>query len=360
MSSEFGRDRQTGLATIAEFIALEAKVDARCRAAAAGSDGYGIVMIDIEDLRGINQEHGFDFGDQVLVAVADRLRAVFVERPALCIARIGGDEFAVLADGLAARQNLSQLARRITYEVRGAPVIAGGKQCRLNIRTTFVAGPNRKPHASDLLWEVQWRDRNDATRGLHQRLAALERRDGMPPELAEDLRARLESAEQRARLGQHDDLTGLLNRRGLKEELAGFDGPRAVGFVDVDNLRELNGIEDQNWTAGDQALIGVAHHLLSIASNTTVARWGGDEFLVILPAMHAAEAKARLDALNQLLRAELRFGGVVVTFSAGIAEASGPLEHAAAQEAAQRATKQAKASGRARVVIAQRPYRQAS
>ena len=353
MSSGFGRDRQTGLSTLAELVALEAQVDARCRAAPAGTDGYGIVMVDIEDLRSINHTHGFDFGDQVLVAIAQRLLAVFDERPPCCIARAGGDEFAILVDGLDARRDLSQLARKIRYTVTGAPVVADGKQSRVQIHTTFVGGPNRKPVASDLLWEAQWRSRMDATFGLHQRVEALELRDGVSAGLAVDLRARLDSAQRRAELGQRDELTGLLNRRGLKEALAGVAGPRAIAFVDVDNLRELNALEEQNWAAGDEALVGVASHLLSLGANALVARWGGDEFLVILPTVTASATATKLEALNLLARSELRVGGVQVTFSAGIAEAAGPREHAAAQEAAQRATKQAKASGRARVIVAE-------
>jgi diguanylate cyclase (GGDEF)-like protein len=351
MSSEFDRDRLTGLATIAEFIALEAQVDARCRATTAGTDGYGIVMVDVEDLRSINHDHGFDFGNHVLVAVADRLRAMFKQRPARCIARIGGDEFAVLVDGPGARRDVSQIARKIKYEVTVAPVVTGDEQVRVHVRTTFVAGPNRKPDASDLLWEVQWRDRIEATRGLHQRLEALELRDGMSAGLAEDLRSRLAAAERRARLGQRDELTGALNRRGLTDAIPGVSGPRVVAFADVDNLRELNGVEGQNWVAGDQALIGVAQRLLSLASDAIVARWGGDEFLVVLPNMKAPEAAAKLEALIRLTESKLHVGGLPVTFSAGLAEASGPHQHDAALKAAQGAAKQAKASGRGRVIV---------
>jgi diguanylate cyclase (GGDEF)-like protein len=342
-------DRQTGLATIGEFMARESDVDARCRASAAG-DLYGIVLIDIEGLRSINHEFGFDAGDEVLRTIADRLRAVFEDRPPLCIARIGGDEFAVLVEGREESMNLSQLARKIRFDVAGKPVTTGDNAIHFRLRTTFRRGPNKKPEASDLLWEVQWGDRVDATHELHQRLEALEQRDGVLVGQAEDLRQRLASAQQRATLGLYDDLTGLLNRRGLRETLTELSGPRVVAFVDIDNLRELNGTDDQNWEAGDQALAGVARLLQTLPARTVVVRWGGDEFLVIVPGNDVAGVEDELTELIRRARRELRFGGVEVTFSAGLAIARRSAEQDGAQSAARGAAKTAKASGRAQVI----------
>jgi diguanylate cyclase (GGDEF)-like protein len=172
----FGCDRLTGLATIHVLMALEAEIDARCRAHGE-RDGYGIVLIDIEGFRAINQEYGFDVGDEVLVQIARRLEASLSEPPPRCIARIAGDEFAVLFDVVEARTSPSQLARKIRLDI-GHPFTIDDAKIRLRLRTTFRRGPNRKPVASDLLWEVQWADRIEATRELHQRLEALELRDG--------------------------------------------------------------------------------------------------------------------------------------------------------------------------------------
>jgi diguanylate cyclase (GGDEF)-like protein len=350
-SFQFGVDRQTGLATIHEFMTLEAEVDARCRSNGDG-DAYGIVLVDIEGLRAVNANYGFDFGDQVLVEIARRLRAMFDELRPRCIARVGGDEFAVLVDGIEASRNLSQLARKIRLDAVGYPLLIGATRIRLRLRTTFRRGPSRKPVASDLLWEVQWADRIEATRELHQRLEALEQRDGQLAGQAADLRERLASAEQRATLGLYDDLTGLRNRRGLNDVLPTVLGPRVVLFVDVDNLRELNGLDDQNWEAGDQALAGVARLLQTLPPGTIVGRWGGDEFLVIVPGADTVAIVDELEALIRCACSELHFGDLEVTFSAGLAVARGPADQKDAQKAARGAAKTAKASGRARVVVA--------
>jgi diguanylate cyclase (GGDEF)-like protein len=343
--SRYGVDRQTGLATIHAFMAREAAVDARCR---ANGERYGIVLTDVVGLRGINQQYGFDFGDQVLVEMARRLRAGFTERPLLCIARVGGDEFAVLADHIDADNSLSQLARKIRLDVVGQPLEIGETKIRLILRTTFRHGPSQKPVASDLLWEVQWADRVEANRGLHQRLESLERRDGQLAGQAEDLRQRVASAEHRATLGLYDDLTGLRNRRGLNEALATLDGPRVVAFVDIDNLRELNGLDDHNWEAGDQALAYVARQLQTLPSDSIIARWGGDEFLLIVPGDDVAGVVEELEALIQ----DARNDDVAVTFSAGIALARGLPQQEAAEASARKAAKEAKDSGRAQVIVA--------
>ncbi len=348
-NSEFGVDRQTGLATVQEFMSLERQVDARCR---SSGEAYGIVLVDIEGLRGINTAHGFDFGDHVLLHTAQRLRHAFAERPPLCIARVGGDEFAVLFERIDAAMSLSQLARKIRLDVAGQPLLIDNERLRVHVRTTFRRGPSHKPVASDLLWEVEWADRIEATRELHQRLEFLELRDGQRGGQAGDLRDRLAAAEERAVLALYDPLTGARNRRGLAEVITGLRGPRVVAFVDIDNLRDLNGLDDQNWDAGDQALLGVAALLRTLPEGAIVVRWGGDEFLVILPDVSVSTVVEALEALMQRARQELRVGDVAVTFSAGVSACSGPDDQDAAEERARKAAREAKSSGRACVVVA--------
>jgi diguanylate cyclase (GGDEF)-like protein len=343
-------DRLTGLATIGTFMTVESEVDARCRASGETA-GYAIVLIDIEGFRAINHEYGFEVGDALLVQIARRLGASFNDPTPPCIARIGGDEFAVLFDRMEPGTSPSQHARKIRLDVGGRPFTVDDRAIRLRLRTTFRRGPNRKPAASDLLWEVQWADRIEASREFHQRLEALELRDGLLAGQADDLRARLDSALRRANLGLYDDLTGLRNRRGLKEVLPELSGPRVVAFIDIDNLRELNGLDDQNWAAGDQALAGVAALLLAaLPADSIVTRWGGDEFLAIVPGADIAALAALLEDLIERARTELRFGGIGVTFSAGLALASGPNEQEAAQAKARNLARAAKDSGRGRAL----------
>lgn len=70
-----------------------------------------MLLIDVDDFKRINDTHGHDVGDRLLVAVARRLRDSV--RPGATIARLGGDEFAVLIEGLAEDAEALAIARRL-------------------------------------------------------------------------------------------------------------------------------------------------------------------------------------------------------------------------------------------------------
>ena len=82
----------------------------------------GLLFIDLDDFKPINDIYGHAAGDEVLQAVAARMRAV--TRPHDTIARLGGDEFAVLSPRITAT-NLAALARRITEALSEPHLIHG-------------------------------------------------------------------------------------------------------------------------------------------------------------------------------------------------------------------------------------------
>lgn len=85
------------------------------------------------------------------------------------------------------------------------------------------------------------------------------------------------SAAQLARL---DELTGLLNRRGLTQDCRGWSGAMTVAVVDLDGFKQLN--DTQGHAAGDDLLRRVARGLQAAAGpDALVARLGGDEFAVV-------------------------------------------------------------------------------
>jgi diguanylate cyclase (GGDEF)-like protein len=89
------------------------------------------------------------------------------------------------------------------------------------------------------------------------------------------------------RMATVDPLTGLLNRRGLAQEVRFVRGvarrakdPFFAIFVDVGGLKQINDIHGHS--VGDKLLIAVADALRNVARETDLAcRWGGDEFLVV-------------------------------------------------------------------------------
>jgi diguanylate cyclase (GGDEF)-like protein len=115
-----------------------------------------------------------------------------------------------------------------------------------------------------------------------------------------------------------DPLTGLANRRRLKVVLehslaAARRGEElAVVMLDLDGFKAIN--DEHGHIAGDQLLCSVAEYLRQEARGSDlVVRYGGDEFLVVLPGGNAAGAAALLQRLRE------RLGGRVEV-SAGIAE----------------------------------------
>ena len=137
------------------------------------------------------------------------------------------------------------------------------------------------------------------------------------------------SAEQRLRhLAEHDDLTGLPNRRALLAHLsdrlaAEQPGPVAVLYIDLDRLKAIN--DCLGHAAGDWFIQGFADRLRICAGNQSmVARLGGDEFVVVPDqpmSIHAAESFA--DRLRGMLHDRLTIDGRTITRTVSIGVAAG-------------------------------------
>lgn len=153
-----------------------------------------------------------------------------------------------------------------------------------------------------------------------------------------------------------DMLTGLLNRRMLTElaetelKLTERTGsPLCLALIDVDHFKAVN--DQFGHTAGDAVLKGLAEHATQqLRQVDKLGRWGGEEFLLMLPRVALPEAMAALERLRQGVEA-LRYKehhALQVTFSAGVAQAQPgeSLEHLV--ERADQALYEAKAQGRNR------------
>ena len=161
-------------------------------------------------------------------------------------------------------------------------------------------------------------------------------------------------------LAATDRLTGLLNRRGLLERIrqlrARGSSPleASVVMLDLDRFKQVN--DHHGHAAGDAALRHVATILGSSArDNDIVARWGGDEFIVVLPdadiqiAARVAE-RMRANVARQPVPLDHE-QGLRLTVSAGVARGicGNVEEFATITAAADRALYVAKANGRDRV-----------
>ncbi|HEY7305253.1 MAG TPA: EAL domain-containing protein [Bryobacteraceae bacterium] len=122
-------------------------------------------------------------------------------------------------------------------------------------------------------------------------------------DLEREIREKERYAKELAHLASTDLLTGLSNRARLvdhlKEKLSGAglsaSNALAVLFIDLDKFKEVNDVMGHD--AGDRVLQIAARRLASaLPPNVHVSRWGGDEFVVVLPDPQDTEAAIRLAA----------------------------------------------------------------
>ena len=162
-------------------------------------------------------------------------------------------------------------------------------------------------------------------------------------------------------LVRHDQLTGVLNRRGLDDMFAKemartrrHASSLCVGLLDIDNFKKLN--DSLGHTAGDQALI----HLATVCRQTlrpqdSIARYGGEEFIILLPDTNLTEATHALTRLQRELTKRFFLHDnekVLITFSAGVTELLAEDDQISVVNRADTAMYQAKQSGKNRVISA--------
>lgn len=107
-------------------VALEQQINSSI--AQTGRDqGFAIFALDLDDFRPINDTYGHAVGDELLVAVANRLSACVREID--CVARIGADEFVVLQRAIERPEDAAVLARRIIDVVKAPYVLSNQTAC---------------------------------------------------------------------------------------------------------------------------------------------------------------------------------------------------------------------------------------
>jgi diguanylate cyclase (GGDEF)-like protein len=121
-------DPLTRLATRALF---QEQLDQAIRQAKVHRKTVGVLLLDLDHFKQINDSLGHDVGDALLKNFADRLRSVVRARDT--VARLGGDEFAIVVPSLSDEEDLVRLARSIQERMR-APFVTGGRvlDCRVS------------------------------------------------------------------------------------------------------------------------------------------------------------------------------------------------------------------------------------
>ena len=212
------------------------------------------------------------------------------------------------------------------------------------------------PAIQDALSATRWM----SLQAAHNRdeLSAMKKKaEGAAAEVA-SLRKALDMASASAR---HDLLTGALNRKGLEEALerevaraAHQNSTLSIAFLDIDDFKSINDAHGHSF--GDDALSHLAQVAReSIRPQDALARFGGEEFVILMPDTCLEDGVQAVIRLQRTLTQRFFAAGdtrLFITFSAGVAELGKDEAPMAAIQRADRGMYQAKRAGKNKVVSA--------
>jgi diguanylate cyclase len=193
---------------------------------------------------------------------------------------------------------------------------------------------------------------------VRSREVLLEQRDSVES-AQEKIRKLQEELSELSEAVRVDQLTGVLNRRGLDEaitrEMARAQrggGLLSVALLDIDNFKSLNDTYGHN--VGDTAL----QHLAKVIQTTmrptdVVSRFGGEEFVILLPDTDLEAAVSTIKRLQRALTKQFFLGNnekLLITFSAGVALLKSDETEAAVIHRADQSMYLAKRTGKNRVM----------
>jgi len=212
--------------------------------------------------------------------------------------------------------------------------------------------PERYPAPEEVVTFVQMSIVLPLFAVLAGRLSALRQR------LGQQKIALREALERNVQLAERDALTGLYNRRRATEMLELFakqvarGGHFALAVVDIDHFKSVN--DAHGHAAGDLVLQSFAREAVAtLRAGDILSRWGGEEFLLLLPTGNADSSLALAQRLRERAAAmdiRLPEGGVVAfTVSIGVASLREGEAASRTLERADAALYRAKAGGRNRV-----------
>jgi len=163
-------------------------------------------------------------------------------------------------------------------------------------------------------------------------------------------------------LVREDQLTGSLNRRGMDESLEReiinadrLGAPLCIALLDLDDFKRIN--DTHGHATGDEVLV----HLVNVVKETlrkldVIARFGGEEFLVLLPETEPAEAMQIITRVQRELTKRIFMHNtqrLLITFSAGVAYRAQGETQADLIKRADVALYKAKNAGKNRVILAE-------
>ncbi|WP_267426155.1 GGDEF domain-containing protein [Methylobacterium sp. GC_Met_2] len=106
--------------------------------AEAGGNAIAVHCLDLDGFKPVNDQYGHAAGDELLQAIADRLRAVVPAKAA--VARVGGDEFVIVQGPILQPDEAAHLAQRIDFAI-AEPYLIQGREVRVGTSIGFATAP---------------------------------------------------------------------------------------------------------------------------------------------------------------------------------------------------------------------------
>ena len=139
-------DSLTGLSNRAHFIK---RLQQACGyATTRSSEVFAVLVLNLDRFNVVNETLGHDAGDELLATVAQRLQTCM--RPSDIIGRFGGDEFAILLDGLTEATQATRVAERIQSKV-AAPFRIGSEEVFTTVSIGVAVGSGKRAKSDSLL-----------------------------------------------------------------------------------------------------------------------------------------------------------------------------------------------------------------
>ncbi len=333
-----GADFLTGVANRQSFVfRLEQTL-----AEASTEAPVSLLLVDVDHFKAINDQHGHQAGDQVLCRLAELLaaRAAFT-------GRLGGNQFGQVlgCDATEATEHARALIEAVRSLDTPVPEPASGVTVSIGAATAGEALPARDLlyHADEALYAAKARGRDRAVHADQLLVEAIDLDQDVALQSFDDFTRVITErvVEGITRRGRRvfqelkeqadvDTLTELKSRRYMDRRLP-FELERAraagkpltVAMLDIDHFGEVN--KQHGWLTGDRVLAGVAERVrASVRAGDWIARYGGEELLLVLADTDLAAARPILERVRRTVeqyRVESAAGvPVAVTVSIGGAE----------------------------------------
>ena len=262
-------------------------------------------------------------------------------------------------DRLHARDALKQAIHRMLHEIGELGTHTGRFEESIGRYADVIGQADSLESLAGVVHEMV-----DETRTVHALVSTTQQRlqaeHGRAAELSDRVQALEDELRRVSQEVATDALTQVPNRRGLLQAFEREQGcarrdatSLAVGLLDIDNFKRLN--DQLGHNTGDAALRFLVDRVsASLRPGDTLGRWGGEEFVVLLPGTTVDDAQQTLTRLQRTLSAELfMYEGKqsFVTFSAGVTVWREGEAIESALERADEALYEAKHSGKNRTCV---------